>query len=205
MSTGSILSILAYPQYGYHLVCHTGLGLVHYSYLSVGSLHHNPFPNHNHILDPPAYPNRTHKAQHPLSLVRRFTSVSSAHFRLQICVSLANNPFTAITIRRTRFTVRQARSISIFGSFTILRPQKYQHLLAAILHPLSDHLNPPKNSLFLIHQPPPTPITITIAASKVGLTVEKSASFKNDGNVTWYKHVCGFPHPRTYSPEYKAS
>jgi len=39
MSTGNILSILAYPQYGYHLVCHTGLSLVHCSYLSVGSLH----------------------------------------------------------------------------------------------------------------------------------------------------------------------
>jgi len=38
MSTGSILSILAYPQYGNHLVCHTGLSLVHGSYLSVGSL-----------------------------------------------------------------------------------------------------------------------------------------------------------------------
>ena len=39
MSTGSILSILAYPQYGYHLVCHSGLSLVHCSYLFVGSLH----------------------------------------------------------------------------------------------------------------------------------------------------------------------
>jgi len=38
MSTGSILSILAYPQYGYHLVYQTGLGLVDCSYLSVGSL-----------------------------------------------------------------------------------------------------------------------------------------------------------------------
>jgi len=38
MSTGSIPSILAYPQCGYHLVCHTGLSLVHCSYLSVGSL-----------------------------------------------------------------------------------------------------------------------------------------------------------------------
>jgi len=38
MSTGSILSILVYPQYGYHLVCHTGLSLVHCSYISVGSL-----------------------------------------------------------------------------------------------------------------------------------------------------------------------
>jgi len=43
-----------------------------------------------------------------------------------------------------------------------------------------------------------------MAASKVGLSFEKSASFKNDGDVTWCKHVCGFPHPRTYSPEYKA-
>ena len=38
ISTGSILSILAYPQYSYHSVCHTGLSLVHCSYLSVGSL-----------------------------------------------------------------------------------------------------------------------------------------------------------------------
>jgi len=38
MSTGSILSILAYPQYGYHLLYHTGLSLVHCSNLSVGSL-----------------------------------------------------------------------------------------------------------------------------------------------------------------------
>jgi len=43
-----------------------------------------------------------------------------------------------------------------------------------------------------------------MAASKVGLSFEKSASFKNDGDVTWCKHVCGFPHPRSYSPEYKA-
>jgi len=43
-----------------------------------------------------------------------------------------------------------------------------------------------------------------MAASKVGLTCEKLASFKNDGDVTWCKHVCSFPHPRTYSPEYKA-
>ena len=58
--------------------------------------------------------------------------------------SLANNPFTAITIRRTPFTIGQARTISIFGSSTILRPQKDQHLLAAILHLLRDHLNHPK-------------------------------------------------------------
>jgi len=100
-------------------------------------------PLHNHILDPPAHPNRTHNAPHNLSLVSSITSLSSAHFRLPICVSLANNLFTAITIQRTPFTVRQARSI-IFRSSTILYRQKYQHLLAAILHPLRDHLNPPK-------------------------------------------------------------
>jgi len=43
-----------------------------------------------------------------------------------------------------------------------------------------------------------------MVASKVLLSFEKSASFKNDRDVTWCKHVCGFPHPRTYSPEYKA-
>ena len=43
-----------------------------------------------------------------------------------------------------------------------------------------------------------------MAASKVGLTFEKLASFKNDGDVTWCKHICGFPHPQTYSSEYKA-
>jgi len=43
-----------------------------------------------------------------------------------------------------------------------------------------------------------------MAASKVGLSIEKSVSFKNDGDVTWCKQVCGFPHPRTYIPEYEA-
>ena len=43
-----------------------------------------------------------------------------------------------------------------------------------------------------------------MAGSKVGLSFEKSASFKNDGDVTSCNHVCGFPHPRTYSPQYKA-
>jgi len=38
MSTGSILNILAYPQYCYHTGYHTGLSLVHRSYLSVGLL-----------------------------------------------------------------------------------------------------------------------------------------------------------------------
>jgi len=52
MSTGSILSILTYPQYGYHLVYHTGLSIVHCSYLSVGSLHRVPTPplrRHNYL------------------------------------------------------------------------------------------------------------------------------------------------------------
>ena len=43
-----------------------------------------------------------------------------------------------------------------------------------------------------------------MAASKVRLTFKKPPSFKNDGDVTWCKHICGLPHPRTYSPEYKA-
>jgi len=43
-----------------------------------------------------------------------------------------------------------------------------------------------------------------MAASKVDLTFEKLVSFKNDGDVTWCKHVCGFLYPRPYSPEYKA-
>jgi len=46
MSTGSILSILAYPQYGYHMVYHTDLSLVHCSYLSVGSLDVLTFREH---------------------------------------------------------------------------------------------------------------------------------------------------------------
>jgi len=79
-----------------------------------------------------------------------------------------------------------------------------QHLLKAILHPMRDHLNSPKK------QPPsdpsttPHPNTITMAPSMVGLTFAKSASFKNDCDVTWCKNVCGFPHLQTYSPEYKA-
>ena len=43
-----------------------------------------------------------------------------------------------------------------------------------------------------------------MAASNVGLIFEKWASFKNDGDVTWCKHVRGFPNPRTYSLENKA-
>jgi len=43
-----------------------------------------------------------------------------------------------------------------------------------------------------------------MAASKVGLSFEKSASFNSDRDITWCKYICGFPHPRTYSPQYKA-
>jgi len=43
-----------------------------------------------------------------------------------------------------------------------------------------------------------------MAASMVGLRVEQWASFKSHGDVTCCKHVGSFPHPRTYSPEYKA-
>jgi len=39
MSTASILSILLYPHSRYRFVYHVGLTLVHYSYLSIGSLH----------------------------------------------------------------------------------------------------------------------------------------------------------------------
>jgi len=103
---------------------------------------HNAFPIDNHILDPPTHPNRIYNAQNNLSLVPSITSVSSAHFRLHICVSLAKSLFTAIAIGRTPFTVHQARSI-IFRSSTILHPQKYKHLPVAILHRLRDTLNPP--------------------------------------------------------------
>jgi len=43
-----------------------------------------------------------------------------------------------------------------------------------------------------------------MAASKVGLTFEKSGAFKNAGDVNWCKYICGFPYPRTYGQEYKA-
>ena len=42
-----------------------------------------------------------------------------------------------------------------------------------------------------------------MAASKVGLTFEKLASFKNDSDVTWCQHGCAIPQARTYSPDYK--
>jgi len=43
-----------------------------------------------------------------------------------------------------------------------------------------------------------------MAASKVDLTFEKSGAFKNAGDVNSCKHICGFPHPRTYGQECKA-
>jgi len=42
-----------------------------------------------------------------------------------------------------------------------------------------------------------------MAASKVGLQYQKSDAFKDDGEVTWCKYVCGFPEPRTDGEEYK--
>jgi len=43
-----------------------------------------------------------------------------------------------------------------------------------------------------------------MAASKVGLTFQKSGVSKNAGDVNGSKHICGLPHPRTYGQEYKA-
>jgi len=42
-----------------------------------------------------------------------------------------------------------------------------------------------------------------MAASQVGLQYQKSDVFKDDGEVTGCKYVCGFPELRTYSVEYK--
>ncbi|RPB00157.1 hypothetical protein L873DRAFT_1805595 [Choiromyces venosus 120613-1] len=42
-----------------------------------------------------------------------------------------------------------------------------------------------------------------MAASKAGLTYEKSQAYTNEGNITWCKYVCGFPAPRTYGDEYR--
>jgi len=42
-----------------------------------------------------------------------------------------------------------------------------------------------------------------MAASEVGLLYQRSDGSKNDGKVTWCKHVCGFPQPRIYHAEYK--
>jgi len=43
-----------------------------------------------------------------------------------------------------------------------------------------------------------------MAASKVGLTFEKSRAFEKAGDVNWCNHICSFPHPRTYGQQYKA-
>jgi len=43
-----------------------------------------------------------------------------------------------------------------------------------------------------------------MAASKVGLTFEKSGAFKNAEDVNWCRDICGFPHPQTHGQEYKA-
>ena len=61
-----------------------------------------------------------------------------------------------------------------------------------------------KKSLFPIQQPTPALTTITIAASKIGLTFETSGAFKKARNVNWNKHIWGFPQPLTYGQEYNA-
>lgn len=43
-----------------------------------------------------------------------------------------------------------------------------------------------------------------MAASKVGLVHPKSQGHEDDGDINWCKYVCGFPNPKTYSPEYRA-
>jgi len=42
-----------------------------------------------------------------------------------------------------------------------------------------------------------------MTASKVGLQYPKSDAFKDDGEVTWCRYICGFPELRTYGKEYK--
>ncbi|RPA88665.1 hypothetical protein L873DRAFT_1849641 [Choiromyces venosus 120613-1] len=42
-----------------------------------------------------------------------------------------------------------------------------------------------------------------MAASKAGLTYEKSQAYENEGDITWCKYVCRFPAPRTYGDEYR--
>jgi len=67
---------------------------------------------------------------------------------------------------------------------------------------LEDYCGKRKNNAGAInHSRDPT--AITMAASKVGLQYQKSDAFKDNGEVTWYKYVCGFPEPRTYGEEYK--
>jgi len=46
--------------------------------------------------------------------------------------------------------------------------------------------------------------TITLGASKVGITFKRLPFYENDSNVTLCKHLCRIPHPPTNSPAYKA-
>jgi len=41
-----------------------------------------------------------------------------------------------------------------------------------------------------------------MAVSKAGFVYPRTAGHENDGDITWYKFVIGFPNPSTRSPEY---
>ena len=41
-----------------------------------------------------------------------------------------------------------------------------------------------------------------MAVSKAGFVYPKTAGHENDGYITWYKFVIGFPNPSTRFPEY---
>jgi len=57
-----------------------------------------------------------------------------------------------------------------------------------------------KGKLLQIHQRPPTS-TLTMAVSKAGFLYPRTAGHENDGDITWYKFVIGFPNPSSRSPE----
>ena len=39
---------------------------------------------------------------------------------------------------------------------------------------------------------------------KVGLVCPRTQGQENDGDIRWYKHVCQFPNPAGFGPEYSA-
>ena len=41
-----------------------------------------------------------------------------------------------------------------------------------------------------------------MAVSKAGFVYPRTAGHENDGDISWYKIVIGFPNPKTRSPEY---
>ena len=180
-------------------------GLHKLSFLALAPSLHNPFHNYHLILDSSLYPNIIYQAQHNLSLVHTITRIFSAHVRLPICVWLPNKHLRAITLCRTPFTFHHASSIiSIFSPSTIFCPQKHQYLLVVILYLVRHHLEKQQKQLLSYLLTTLTLTTITLAASKVGITFEKSPFYENDSNVALCKHLCRIPHPRTNSPAYKA-